>query len=59
MRRNTLIEHKEAPIICEESGFDRMSYNVLLTTSKANIGIKLVIPIVTTKPTLKCTTIVV
>jgi hypothetical protein len=36
-KRNTLIEHKETNIICEESGLVSLSYNVLLTTP--NIGI--------------------
>jgi hypothetical protein len=46
-----LIEHKEANVICEESGPISLSYNVLLTTPKANIITKLAIPIVTTKST--------
>jgi hypothetical protein len=36
MKRNTLIEHKEVVIICEESGPISMSYNVLLTTLEVN-----------------------
>jgi hypothetical protein len=33
---NTLIEHKEVVIICEESGPINLSYNVILTTQEAN-----------------------
>jgi hypothetical protein len=37
MKRNTLIEYKEAIVICEESGHvNPMSYNVMLTTPEAN-----------------------
>ncbi len=32
MRRNTLIEHKEAVVVGEESGHVSLNYNVLLTT---------------------------
>jgi hypothetical protein len=32
MKRNTLIEHKETTIICEESGHVSLNYNTLLTT---------------------------
>ncbi len=55
MERNTLIEHKEAIIVCEESGLVSMSYNVLLTTPKANVGVKPLILAITTKSTLTCT----
>jgi hypothetical protein len=55
MRRNTLIEHKEITIICEESGLISLSYNVLLTTPKANTTVKPIIPIATTKSALTCT----
>jgi hypothetical protein len=41
--RNTLIEHKEATIVCEESGLVNLNYNLLLTTPKANAIIKLLI----------------
>jgi hypothetical protein len=54
MKRNTLINHKEAIVICEESGHVSLSYNVLLTTPQANIVVKLVIPTVTSKSTLTC-----
>jgi hypothetical protein len=40
MKINTLIEHKEVVVVCEESGPISMSYNVLLTTLKANARIK-------------------
>jgi hypothetical protein len=32
MNRDTLIEHKETAIVCEESGPISSSYNALLTT---------------------------
>jgi hypothetical protein len=32
MKRDTLIEHKEAIVVCEESGPISLSYDVLLTT---------------------------
>jgi hypothetical protein len=52
MKKSTLIKHKEAAIVCEESGHVSLSYNVLLTTLEANIVVKPTIPIVTTKSTL-------
>ncbi len=55
MKKDTLIEHNEAIIVCEEKGHVSYNYNVLLTTPKANIVIKHVILIVTTKSTLTCT----
>jgi hypothetical protein len=55
MRRNTLIDHKEATVICEESGLDNLSYNALLATLKANIVVIPIILVVTTKSTLTCT----
>jgi hypothetical protein len=36
MKQDTLIEHKEATIVCEENGLVNLSYNVLLTTFEAN-----------------------
>jgi len=54
MKRNILIEHKEATIICEESGPISLSYNALLTTLEVNVIVKLVIFIITTKSTLTC-----
>jgi hypothetical protein len=32
MKRDTLIEHKEAIVVCEESGPISLNYNALLTT---------------------------
>jgi hypothetical protein len=55
MSRNTLIEHKEAAIICEESGPISMNYNALLTTLKTNVEVKLVVLVMTSKSTLTCT----
>ncbi len=52
MRRNILIEHKETTIVREESGPINMCYNALLTTPRANAGVKLVVPIVTIKSSL-------
>ncbi len=49
MKINTLIEHKEATIVCEESGHVSMSYNALLTTLEANAGIKLIVHVVIAK----------
>ncbi len=37
MKRDALIEHKKAAIVCEESGPISQSYNALLTTLEANI----------------------
>jgi len=55
MKKNTLIKHKEVVVVCKESGPSSLSYNVLLITPKANIIVKLIVPIVTTKSTLTCT----
>jgi hypothetical protein len=55
MKRITLIEHKEAVVICEENGLVSLSYNVLLTTPKANAIVEHVVPIVTIKSTLTYT----
>jgi hypothetical protein len=55
MKRNHLIEHKEAITVCEESGPISMSYNALLTTLEANVRVKHVIHFVTTKSTLTYT----
>jgi len=54
-KRNTLIWHKEAIIVCEESGLLTMNYNALLTTPKTNIRVKPVIPAMTTKLAITCT----
>jgi hypothetical protein len=55
MKKNTLIEHKEAAMVCEESGHVSLSYNVLLTTPEANVVVNLVVSIITVKSTLTCT----
>jgi hypothetical protein len=55
MKRNTLIEHKEAVVVCEESGPISLRYNALLTTPKASTMVKLIIFVVITKSTLTCT----
>jgi predicted RNA-binding Zn-ribbon protein involved in translation (DUF1610 family) len=55
MKKDTLIEHKEVAIVCEESGHVSLNYNGLLTTPEANIVVKLVVPVVTTKLTFTCT----
>jgi hypothetical protein len=55
MTRNTLIEHKEVIVVCEKNELVNMSYNALLTIPKANVGVKLVVPSITTKSTLTCT----
>ncbi len=36
MKRDTLMEHKEAVVVCEGSGHVGLNYNALLTTSEAN-----------------------
>jgi hypothetical protein len=43
VKRNTLIEHEGIVVVCEESELVNLSYNVLLTTPKANIVVKVVI----------------
>jgi len=55
MKRDTLIEHKEAIIVCEESGPISLNYNVTLSTLKANIVLIHVVLVVTTKSSLTCT----
>ncbi len=55
MKRNTLIEHKEAIVVCEENGLVNMKYNVTLTTLEANVTVKLVVHAVTIKSTLTST----
>jgi len=55
MKRDTLIEHKEAIVVCEENGPISMSYNVLLTTPDINTVAKPTIHVVTTKSTSTCT----
>jgi hypothetical protein len=41
--------------VCEESGLVTMNYNALLTTPKTNVGVKPVIPAMTTKLEITCT----
>jgi hypothetical protein len=55
MKKDTLIEHKEVAIICEESKLVSLNYNVLLTTLNANTITKHVVPIVIIKSSLTCT----
>jgi hypothetical protein len=55
MKRDTLIEHKEAAIVCEESGSISLNYNVILTTPEANIVTKPKILIIITKSSLTFT----
>jgi hypothetical protein len=55
MRRHTLIEHKEAAVICEESGPISLNYNVLLTTLEINVVVNHVVSIITSKSTLTYT----
>jgi hypothetical protein len=55
MKKDTLIEHKEIAIVCEESGHTNLNYNGLLITPKANIMVELVVHVVTTKLALTCT----
>jgi hypothetical protein len=55
MRRNTLIQRKEVVIVCEESGLVSLSYNVQLTTLKANTMVKPIVLIATTKSIITCT----
>jgi len=49
MKKKTLIEHKEAIVVCEESGHVSLSYNVLLITLKVNTIAKPIVLVVTTK----------
>jgi hypothetical protein len=46
------MEHKEATIVCEESGPINLNYNDLLTTSETNIVVKHVILATTSKPNI-------
>jgi hypothetical protein len=55
MKKNTLIEHKEAVAVCEESGPISLSYNALLITLEVTAVVKLVMSTATTKSTLTCT----
>jgi hypothetical protein len=55
MKKNTLIEHKETIVVCEEGGCISLNYNVLLTTLKVNTIAKHVVHLVITKSSLTCT----
>jgi hypothetical protein len=55
MTIDTLIEHKEAIVVCEENGLISLNYNVLLTTPKTNIIANPTILVVITKSSLTCT----
>jgi hypothetical protein len=41
MKRDTLIKHKEAIVICEENELNSLSYNALLITLEVNTIVKL------------------
>jgi hypothetical protein len=43
MRKHTLIEHKEAIVVCEENGPISLNYNVLLTTLDINVVVNPVV----------------
>ncbi len=55
VKKDSLIEHKEVVVVCEESGPISLSYNVLLTTPEVNTIIKPIVLVVTTKSTLTYT----
>jgi hypothetical protein len=55
VNKNTLIEHKEDVVICEENGLVSLNFNVLLTTLEVNAIVKLVVPTAIAKSTLTCT----
>ncbi len=55
MKRDTLIEHKEAIVVCEENGVISLNYNVLLTTPHTNTIANPTIHVVKEKLTLTCT----
>jgi hypothetical protein len=52
MKWDTLIEHKDVVIVCEENGHVSLNCNVSLTTPKANVVAKPIVPIVMVKSTL-------
>jgi hypothetical protein len=54
MKKYTLIKHKEVVVVYEENGPISLNYDVLLTTPKANIVIKSVVPLVIAKASLTC-----
>ncbi len=51
MKWNTLIEHQEVVIVCEENGPISLNFNVSLTTPKVNVVVKPIVPIVIAKST--------
>ncbi len=53
MKRDTLMEHKQVVVVCEENGLVNLSYNTLLTTLKTNTTTKHVIPIVIAEPNIQ------
>jgi hypothetical protein len=55
MKRNTLIKHKEAVIICEENGLVNLNYNSLLTTLEANTIVQPTVVVVIVKSPSTCT----
>jgi hypothetical protein len=54
MKQDTLIEHKQVIVVCEENGPINLNYNVILTTPKTNIIVKLVILVIIAKSTSNC-----
>jgi hypothetical protein len=52
MNKDTLIEHKEVAIVCEEIGHVGLSYNVILTTLEANLVVKPIVPTIIAKSSL-------
>jgi len=50
MKRISLME---AIVVCEKSGHISLNYNVLLTTQEANIIVKPIVVVVTTKPSVQ------
>jgi hypothetical protein len=52
LKRDTLIKHKEAVVICEKNGHISLSYNALLITLEVNIIVKPILPVVTVKSSL-------
>ncbi len=49
MKRDPLIEHKEAIVVCKENGLVSLNYNVLLTTPKTNTIANPIVHVVITK----------
>jgi hypothetical protein len=55
VKKDTLIEHKEVDVECEENEFISLNYNVLLITLEVNIITKHVALIIIAKSSLTCT----